>query len=207
VADIEIPSEWTLVTGPAQEPVSLSEAKAQARITDDNSNAVLLGYITAAREAAEQYMARGLLTQVWKLTLDGWANVMPLPMAAPLQVATVGGVAYPKVEYYNSAGVLTTLATTVYDSDVVARPGRIVLKPGQSWPSLQGDRLNGRVVITYAVGWASVAAIPELIKLGIRLYITYLDADRDGMEPQAMAALEAARRCWGDRVYWAPPHY
>lgn len=76
---------YVLVTGPTLEPITLPEAKLQARITGDDSNGVLLGYIKAARNAAEDALGRGLLTQTWRLDLSEWTDEIFLPMAAPLQ--------------------------------------------------------------------------------------------------------------------------
>lgn len=201
----DVECHWTLVDAPNEEPVTVGELKMQARITHDEQDALLDSYIKAAREEAESYMGRGLLTQIWQMTLSDFADVMPLPMAAPLRVVTIASVDYPKVQYYDANGTLQTLATTIYDTDLIARPGRIVLKAGQSWPTLQSLRQSGRVVITYVVGEANATDIPERIKQGIRLYASSLDADRDGMELTAQQAREAAYRCWGDRVYWTPP--
>ena len=194
----EIGCAWTLVTAPTIEPVSLAEVKAQARILDNNTDDVLASYITVAREAAESHMGRGLLTQTWKLVLDGFTNDIPLPMASPLQSVT-------SVEYYDDDGTLQTLATTYYGTDLVSRPGRVVLKPEQSWPSVQSDRRNGAVIITYVVGWTTAAAVPERIKQGIRQYVTYLEMDRDGLG--GFDAQQAAERCWSDRIYWTAPSW
>jgi len=196
----DIGCAWSLVTGPAEEPISLEEAKDHARILDDNSNSVVRAYIASAREAAEAYMGRGLLTQTWKLVLDGWANIIPLPMASPLQSIT-------SVKYYDDAGVQQTLATSVYDLDTVSRPGTVVLKPDQVWPSLQSIRRNGAIEITYVVGWLTPDVIPERIRQGVRQYVTYLDLDRDGMEMGAQQAQQAAERCWSDRISWSAPQW
>jgi uncharacterized phiE125 gp8 family phage protein len=196
----EIGTAWTLVTGPTVPPISVDEAKDQARISDTASDLLIANYIEAAREAAELYMGRGLLTQTWKLTLDAFANVIPLPMAAPLQSIT-------SVKYYDENGVLQTLATSVYDTDLVSRPGRVTLKVDQTWPTLQTLKRNGLVEITYVVGWTSADLIPERIKQGIRQYVTYLDQDRDGMDVRALDAQQAAERCWSDRIGWAAPQW
>ncbi len=74
-----------------------------------------------------------------------------------------------------------------------------------AWPAVQADRLSGAVTITYVVGWSTVDAIPQRIKQGMRFYVTYLDLDRDGMEPNAMAAWNAAESSWTDKLYWSPP--
>lgn len=190
-------SGYALVTAPASEPISLAEAQAQARITDTNSDGVLQGYIVAARQRAEQVLGYGLFTQTWRYDLDAFAEVIPLPMALKLQSVT-------SVKYYDADGVLQTLSSTYYELDTLRRPACVVRAPGMSWPSLQADRRIGKVQITYVVGWDDVASIPDVIKQGIRMYVTYLDADRDGMETQALAAQTAAERCWSDRLYHLP---
>jgi uncharacterized phiE125 gp8 family phage protein len=208
VPEREIGCAWTLVTGPTSEPVSLDDVKHQARILGEDSNAVLANYIATAREAAESYMGRGILTQTWKLVLDCFVNVMPLPMAAPLQNNSLASPSTAVVvQYYDEDGAQQTLATSVYDVDTVSRPGCVVLKPDQEWPSIQSDRRNGAVTITYVVGWTSADLVPERIKHGIRQYVTYLDLDRDGLESRALDALQAAERCWTDRIWWTAPRW
>lgn len=194
----EIACEWTLQTGPSEEPITVDQAKRQARINHDEEDALVQSYITAARQEAEDYLGRGLLTQTWVFTLDQWAERIWLPMAAPLQTVTT-------VKYYDTAGAQQTLAASFYTVDLVSRPGRIVRAPGQTWPSLQSDRRSGRVEITYVVGWTSKALIPERILQGIRSYVGYLDSDREGLDPDGDKARCAAEACWSDRVYWKPP--
>lgn len=190
--------EWILVTPPTEEPLTLAQAKTQCRITHDDENSLMLSYIASARIAAEEALARGLLTQSWKLTLSRWADVIGLPMAAPLQGVT-------SVQYYDATGALQTLSPTIYAVDLVSRPGRIARAAGQTWPSLQSDRRLGRIEIIYVVGWTSAALIPERIKQGIRSYVGYLDSDREGLDVAAVHARAAAEACWCDRVYWAAP--
>jgi uncharacterized phiE125 gp8 family phage protein len=202
----DITCSWARTVDPTEAPIELGDVKAQARITDDSSDALLDSYITTAVSACEDYMGRGLVTQTWQLTLHDFADVMPLPMAAPLQNDDEADPSTAVVvTYYDEDGTQQTLATTVYDVDTACRPGAVVLKPAQSWPTLQSTRLNGRVTITYVVGWEDVADIPQQIKHGLLMYVTYLDLDRDGMEPGANAARLAAERCWSDRVTWTAP--
>jgi uncharacterized phiE125 gp8 family phage protein len=198
-------ASWALVTAPVQEPISLAEAKQHAKIRQDNDDATLQRFIQTARETGESYMARGFFTQTWQLVLDDFARVIYLPRAAPLQndALAVPSTA-PVVQYYDVAGALQTVATTVYLVDTVARPGRIVLAASQTWPSLQSARLSGRVVITYVIGWPTIGAIPERIKQGMRLYVAYLDCDREGLE-DGERARKAAESCWDDRVEWIEP--
>lgn len=201
----ELDVAWTLITPPTEEPITLEEAKAQARLTGDEDNALVASYIAAAREACEQYMHRALLTQTWQLVLSAFANEIPLPMAWPLQNAAGPPSTAPTVQYYDADGVLQTLATTVYAVDTLRRPGRIVLAPDQTWPTLESTRLSPRVLITYVAGYTTASDVPELIKQGIKLWVTYLDCDRDGQSEYGLHAMQAAYRCWGDRISWSPP--
>lgn len=185
---------WSRTVDPVEEPISIAEAQAQARIPDDESAALLSAYVQTAREEAERQLGRGLFTQTWRLDLPQFAERVQLPMAAPLQSVST-------VKYYDGDGTLQTLSSTYYLVDTAAWPGEVARAPGMAWPSVQSERPRP-VQITYVVGWSDQASIPERIKQGIRMYVTYLDLDRDGMEVQAEAARRAAEACWTDAVEW-----
>jgi uncharacterized phiE125 gp8 family phage protein len=199
VALCEIATSWAVTTAPAEEPVSIEEAKLYVGITDVDSDALVEGWIRTARHAAEDYLGRGLFTQTRKFFLSDFANVMPLPMAAPLAEVT-------SVKYYDADGAFQTLSTDVYAADTEARPGAVVLKPDQTWPSLHSTRLQWRVEITYVVGWTSRALIPDRIKQGILIYVKGLDLERS-QPGAALAAEQQAARCWDDRISWTAPHW
>jgi len=190
---------WGLVTGPTTEPITLTEAKQHARIRQTDDDAVIQGFITVAREQAEESLGRGLFTQTWQMTLNAFYNTIWLPRAAPLQSIT-------NIQYYDTTGTLQTLATSVYDTDAISRPARVVLKPNQTWPAVQTTRATPRVIITYVIGWDATSKIPERIKQGIRMYVAYLDADREGLD-DGDKARKAAEACWTDCVHWIEPEY
>jgi uncharacterized phiE125 gp8 family phage protein len=199
-------ASYTLVTGPTTEPVTIDEAKRQARILTDDSDDLIDGYIRAAREAAEQYLGYGLLTQTWRLVLDGFYDEMPLPMALQLQNNALASPSTAVVvTYYDADGALQTLSSSYYLVDQNSRPGRVVRAPSMSWPATQADRLTGSVFITYVVGWSDADEVPQRIKQGMLSYITYLELDRDGTEPGALAARSASESCWLDTLEWVPP--
>jgi len=193
----------TVEPDPAKEPVTLGEAKAQVRQTLTTEDTYITALIVAARNRAEAYLSRGLYTQTWKLVQDRWSDAIWLPNAAPLQNdAAANPSTAPVVKYYDDAGVLQTLATSAYVVDTSSEPGRIVLAPYQIWPVLQATRA-GAVEVTYVVGWTTVAAIPQAIKLGIQLLIAHWYANRgdhSGNVPEDVAAVWAPYR-----TYWRPP--
>jgi len=197
-------SHWTLslITAPTSEPITLQEAKDQARIVQSQGDAVLYRYIKTAREAAEQYMNRGLLTQTWTLGLHGFFERITLPRAHPLQNDVLTA---PVITYYDPNGTLQTLNSMTYLVDALSRPGRIGRAPGYSWPSIQVDRNAPVVFITYTIGWTSAALVPERIKQGMRLYISWLDRDRDGSDVGGDLALKRAEDCWNDVLSYIEP--
>jgi len=190
---------WELVNGPTTEPITLLEAKQHARIRQDDDDAVIQRFITTAREQAEESLGRGLFTQTWQMTLNAFYTTIWLPRAAPLQSVT-------SIFYYDTTGTLQELATSVYDTDPSSRPARVVLKPNQTWPAVQATRLTPNVMIKYIIGWDATSKIPERIKQGIRMYVAYLDADREGLD-DADKARKAAEACWTDCVHWIEPEY
>lgn len=198
--------QWTLVSGPTQEPIDIGDAKAHARITHAREDGLIDRYIVAARQACELHTDRALFTQTWRLQLSAFAEVIPLPMAAPLQNnALASPSTAPVITYYDSTGALQTLATSYYLVNTTTEPGQIERAPNQSWPSVQSDR-RYPVTVTYVAGWASVDDIPESIKQGIRYHVTAQDMDRAGGSPDAAAAMKAAELCWDKhRVFCAEP--
>ena len=74
--------DWSLTSGPAQEPITVQDAKDHARITHGREDGLIAADITAARQAFESFTNRAAMTQTWTLQLRGFADVMPLPMAA-----------------------------------------------------------------------------------------------------------------------------
>ena len=190
---------WTLTTAPTTEPLTTDEAKAQIRSVQSLEDTLVDAYVKAARQAAEDYLGRGLITQTWTLALSDFVNVIPLPMAAPLASVT-------SVKYYDVNDTQQTLSNTVYEVDTKARPGRIALKVGQTWPALNSLRRVNRIEIAYVVGYTSGSAMPPAILQGIRMYVGLMDTNRDGLDPMTGDALRTIKAAfWTDRVFYTPP--
>lgn len=191
---------WRRTLGPAEEPITVADAKSQCRIPSEvvDEDGLVLGYIKAARELGEGHTGRGWLTQTWVLTGDSWDDLAVLPMAAPLQSVS-------SIKYYDADDVLQTLSTSVYVVDTASLPGRVVLASGQSWPGLHGSRLSWRIEVTYVVGWTTTALIPSTLKAGMLLMVDHLWENRGGVHlGVGVAAVQVPfgiDALWGDRVY------
>lgn len=142
-------SEWlNLLSGPAVEPVSAAEAMAHLRVEGEDDLALLHGYIRAAREMVEISTGRALITQSWRMSLDGWP---PLAGGAWWDGIRQGAMAQgaarfveiPKpplrsielIALFNDADQQTVWAAANYFADTAAAPGRVVLRNTASAPS------------------------------------------------------------------------
>lgn len=168
-----------IVTAPTDEPVTAAEAKAHARIDDDAENALIATMLKAARELAETYTGRALVTQTWSMFMDAF------PACAMIEVPKPPLVSVTHVKTYDDADDDTTFAASNYFVDAKAEPGRIVLRSTASWPDV--DRVANGVEVQFIAGYGEPSAVPASIKRGIlELFMWLYEHRGDGMhEPPA----------------------
>lgn len=155
----------TLITPPAQEPITLAEAKAHLRITEPDQDDLIAAHLQAAREQAEQITGRAFMPQAWRVTLDAFpAGAIELPRP-PLAAVT-------SIKYIDPAGVQQTITPADYMLDTATEPGWVLPVAGKQWPATQ-DRINA-VEVVYTVGWPDAAAVPGAIKAWIKLRLQCL---------------------------------
>lgn len=158
-----------LVTPPAAEPVSLSEAKAHLRVTDTGEDSLITSFIAAARGWVEDFTQRALITQTWDYKLDAFVGTMEIPLP-PLQSVT-------SIKYFDTAGVEQTLASTEYTVDTAAERGLVRLAYGKSWPATHVQA--NAVTIRFIAGYGAAAAVPGTIKAACLLLLGELYARRE----------------------------
>ena len=162
----------TIVTPPAVEPVTLAEAKLHLRVDLDDDDAYITGLIIAARDYAETVTNRALVTQTWDLVLDGFPSENHIDVPMPrLQSVT-------HVKYYDTAGTDYTFAAASYIVDTDTEPGRVVLSYGESWPSTTLQPANG-VKVRFVAGYGLAVAVPEEIKVAIKLILANMYENRE----------------------------
>ena len=154
-----------LLTPPTLEPVTTSEAKLAARISDTAAfDAVVPGLIMAARQLAEQGTGRQLMAQTWRFELGDWPDVddtLPVYQASAAAVsywtgstwATLAGAAYE----FAPVGTGTGLAPVLYTS----------------WPLLVPKAIGARVRIDLTAGATDASAVPECVKLYIKALVAH----------------------------------
>ena len=156
-----------VVTAPALEPLSLDEAKehCQVDLTSTYYDNYLTDQIKVAREDAEAYLGRALITRTYQKTLEAWPTdgEIRLPMS-PVQTDSF------KIEYYNSANVLTEWSSANYELDNLTIPARVRPVTGVSFPTTAGRYWP--ILITYKAGYGVAGDdVPEKIRQALRFRI------------------------------------
>lgn len=162
-----------LITPPASEPVSVSEAKLHLRVDGTDEDMLISGLITAARQHVEDYTQRALITQTWRLLLDEFphSDTIHIPMP-PLQTVN-------SITYYDATGALQNLPATDYHVDSESLQGRVVLTQGKCWPATQ-PRPNA-VTIEFVVGYGDATAVPQAIKHAILMLVAHWYEHREAV--------------------------
>jgi len=163
-----------LVTAPTSEPVSLAEAKAHLRLETTADDTLVAALIVAARQWAEEYLWRGLVTQTWELVLDAF------PERGEIELPRGNLVSIASLKYVDDNGTEQTWAASNYTKDDTSEPGKLRLAYDKDWPSAR-DQWDA-VKIRYTVGWAGEAAqmpaeadrVPAAIRAAMMLVISQL---------------------------------
>ena len=169
-----MPLPLHLAVAPLEEPITLAEAKAQARVEVSTDDTLITALITAGRELIEEMTWRALVTQRWDYYLDAWPEgdtiVLPRP---PLRSIV-------SFEYIDQAGVTTAISASDYVVDVASEPGRLRLKGTATLPSATLRELNG-VQIRFEAGYGAASAVPVRYKQALKLLIGHWYENREAI--------------------------
>jgi uncharacterized phiE125 gp8 family phage protein len=175
-----------LITPPAEEPVSLAEAKGHLRVDFNDDDALITALISAARQAAEALTGRQLVTARWKLVQDSFPGPSLMGVPAGCSFSLPGhAILLPKcpvqsvcaVQYLDMAGATQTMPPAEYTVDTACEPARLTPVFGLSWPASLPQ--IGAVGVTFDAGYGPAASVPEGIKAWIRLRVGSLYAHRE----------------------------
>ena len=177
-----------LVTPPAEEPVSLAEAKQHLRVDGGDDDLLIGSLITAARQAAETKTGRQLITARWKLVLDAF------PGPSLMQSATGASFSLPghaillakcpvqsvvSIEYLDMNGTTQVMPASDYVLDTACEPARLTPVFGKTWPPTLPQM--GAVSVTFDAGYGTASAVPEGLKSWIKLRVGSLYGHREEM--------------------------
>lgn len=169
-----------IITPPATEPITLTEAKAQCRIDGTAEDALMTIYIQAAREQCERLIGRKLITQTVEQRLDAFPD-------GEIQLEAVPVVSITSVKYDDGDGVEQTLAGSAYALDSAAYPGGW-LQPAvdTEWP-LTIDYTNC-VRIRYVAGFGAASDVPAPIKAWLLVTVAAMYEQRAAVDASGRAS-------------------
>lgn len=190
----------TLVTPAATLPVSAADATAHCRASDADATLIAL-YLAAATQAVQDATGRALVTETWRLSVDGFPDDYLILPRAPLLAVT-------GVSYWTDA---TTPVDTVLDPSVyqvlapsgpTAQVGRVMLGPSQSWPTAQAGREDA-VRVTFTAGYGAASAVPAPLRHAILLLTGSMYEFREADAVKALTESPAVDRLLSPyRVPW-----
>jgi len=155
-----------VVEKPTVEPVSVREAKAQARIDADVEDSLVAAYITMAREWLEGVLDMSLVSQTLEARYDlfpVWEIVLPKP---PMAAGTV------TVIYRDLSGNDQTLSSAAgqFQADHRTTPGRIYPNYNGVWPVPRGD--ENSITVRWRAGYGPTGFDCPATARGVILLLT-----------------------------------
>jgi hypothetical protein len=217
----------TLTTQPASEPVTLDEAKAQLRITTDDEDALIAGYIQTAREQAEMFTSRAFLPQTFTMYLDGFPSLhrgfraghgislrgsvdpllgMLLSSAGEIQIPRGPIISVDSISYIDTTGTQQFLNSSQYQVDPQSDDDLVRIMPayGSVWPATR--YVPNAVVIQFHAGYVDVDHLPQSVKLAMKQTIGDWYQNREAIVVDSRVAVQqlpnaAKMLLWNYRLF------
>ena len=172
-------------TAPADEPVTLAEAKSHLRVTTSDEDTPIQGFIASARDYFEIRTGRTIHQTTYTASFDAWpASKLVLPRATPI-------ISITSITYKDSDGDTSTWDSSKYVFDSYEEPGYVVPATGETWPSFTAHPVNP-IVVTYLAGIVTASPLTEAkpsIKQAILSLVGALHENREAETADAVGAL------------------
>jgi hypothetical protein len=192
--------ELSLVTPPAQEPLSVDDVRTRLNISvDELSDGAVMAMISAARQTIDGpngWLGRALITQTWDLFLDGfpdhdyynkdrtfyqeewfsrsnWRRRYWKPShGIELPLPPLQSIV--SVKYLDADYLLQTVDPALY-TVVKGEPAHLISAGSNLWPS--SAIIAGSVVVRFNAGYGDEAySVPESVRMAIALQVAHMRA-------------------------------
>jgi uncharacterized phiE125 gp8 family phage protein len=170
-----------VVTPPAELPVAVAELKQHLRVTSDDEDAALEGFLRAATEAVEG-LGLALVTATFEERLGGFPTCGRFPA---LRTARTPLIAVESIGYWDSAGTQRTLDPAEYEV-LPGLHGRVHYMAQLYWPFTYLRPLP--VTVRYTAGHGTAADVPEAAKLAVKMLAAHYHEHREAVAEPAVGA-------------------
>jgi len=186
-----------LITPPATEPVTLTEAKAHCKVEHTDDDTLITGLIIAARQQAEHLVGRPFITQTWEQVLDAFP-------AVEIDLGKANVLAITSVTYIDTDSAEQTMGTSTYslDDEDTARCWLLPAADTDEWPDTL-DTANA-VRVRFTCGYGDADDVPEVIKLYMKLIIGKYHANREAVAVGQVTDLPGFERLLDGVRIWTP---
>lgn len=160
-------SDVSVTTQPAEEPVTLAQAKLHCRVDTSDEDTLITALIVSARQLVESYCKRSLISQTRKLTLNGFpgCDFIELPYGPVASVTSVTS--------YNSDNDDAVFSTDAYKLGA----DKIYLNDGYTWPSSLRDHDSCEIV--YVAGRANADSLEQEFKQAVLMIVGHWYENRE----------------------------
>lgn len=180
----------TVVTQPASEPVSLTEAKAHLRVDASDEDGLITGLISTVRSMAEVALRRSLVTQTLDACFDHFPGChadQPARSGAAFELLLPPLVSVTSLTYVDTNGTTQTLPTDQYQVDARSQPARILPAYGYFWPATR-QQANA-VTVRFVAGYGGPEDVPSCIKSWMLIKLATLYENRESIVVGARASI------------------
>lgn len=180
-------------SGPASEPLTLTEAKTWLKIESDitEDDSLITALISSARSEIEQTTGIAFFTQTIEDVIDEWPEKTSDNSHRTFYLLRFPVQSVSSVTYVDSDGVEQTLNTSLYHVDLHSNACGISLTG--TLPAIK-DQPNA-IKVTYVAGWSAVGSIPKDLTTAMQLMMTYQYEKRaDSVKRYATAAENIIRK-------------
>lgn len=148
---------YSNATLPATLVVSLVEVKAWLKIEGTDEDTLLTSLIASATAECEAYAGLSFITRSRTVSLTSFSGRDLILPYGP--VTAVSSIAYTDAD--DGAATISSGDYTLDTKSALAK-----IRVTESWPYT--NLILNNVLVTYVAGYANAAAVPELIKTGVK---------------------------------------
>lgn len=175
--------DWKVTTAATEAVISTAEAKAWLRVEHSDEDALIASIVAACTATAQNYLSQAFTTQTITEKFNSWLDSPDLQVLN-LTVHPVQSVT--SIQYVDSDGVTQTLDSSQYILNNFKKRATIHPAHDVTFPTVQ--TVINPITVTYVAGYGGASAVPEDIKMAVRLMVADMYENRTDSVKQLPSA-------------------
>jgi uncharacterized phiE125 gp8 family phage protein len=138
-----------VIAHPTSEPITVAEAKLNARCDDSTEDSLWSVWISGLRRQLEHDLQRSIMPQTYELLIDRFP-----PCAGAIRLAMPPVQSVSLISYVGLDGLEHTMSSAAYVLDARTKPGWVMPLQGTDWPAAAAVA-NG-IRVRFVAGYTAV---------------------------------------------------